>query len=289
MRRAGESSGRSRRPPERYDRRLLRRLVILAAACAIAVPAIAAARVGANPPLQASALKGYEAEVTHALAAERTAVNDVYKNTYESHTDASSKVVHSRADLYDAKESINNTSFGGDSPVPDLDAAYKADTQVEDLMRNAMGGDNFHKPFPKSVIKKIVAQLTIAIAAKKRALTLMSEITLTAPAAPVGPLEGCVIVVNNGSTSNENIKIFDAGGGGLPGMVNFNGQGLNQNSMFHLDPTGTAVSPFTVGVFGPATVSITVTEANGQTQTLSFGFTLGQGNDVTTTDCTPHQ
>jgi len=41
--------------------------------------------------------------------------------------------------------------------------------------------------------------------------------------------------------------------------VLFNGQGLNMTNQITLDPNGGAVSPFTVGVFGTSSITITVT------------------------------
>jgi len=112
--------------------------------------------------------------------------------------------------------------------------------------------------------------------------------TPTPPPEP-GPLGGCVFVTNNGSTSTENVKVSDPGGAGLHGSVLFLGQGLNMTNPITLDGSGGAVSPFTVGVFGTSTITITITGAGGKLQTLALPFTLGQSNDVTTTDCTTHQ
>jgi hypothetical protein len=56
-----------------------------------------------------------------------------------------------------------------------------------------------------------------------------------------------------------------------------------------LDAGGGAISPFTVGVFGTSSITVTVAGPGGQNQTLTFPFTLDAGNDVTATDCTTHQ
>jgi hypothetical protein len=57
---------------------VVRRLIILAAAVAIAVPTAALARSGGNPPLTSEALTHYQKEVETALAQEREAINLVY-------------------------------------------------------------------------------------------------------------------------------------------------------------------------------------------------------------------
>jgi hypothetical protein len=266
---------------------VVRRLIILAAAVAIAVPTAALARSGGNPPLTSDELTRYQKEVETAVAQEREAINLVYKNTHKSQSDAADKVTFSHQGLYDAKESFKGSSFTGNSPVPDLDTAYDIDSHVESELRTTMS-DHYGKPFTKPFIKKIVAQLTLTIAAKKKGLALIDLITVTAPPAP-GPLEGCVFVVNNGSTSTENVKIVDPGGGGFLGTVTFNGQGVNQSKPFTLDSSGTSVTPFTVGEFGSSTIGATVTGPGGQTQSLSFPFTLNGSNDVTASDCAPHQ
>lgn len=101
----------------------------------------------------------------------------------------------------------------------------------------------------------------------------------------LGPLEGCVFVTNNGNTSTENIDVFDKGAGGMKGTIHFSGDGLDQTTPFKLGSNGMAVVPFTVTQFGAST--ITVNLASIPPMHYSLNFTLGAGNDVTQTSCTP--
>ena len=95
--------------------------------------------------------------------------------------------------------------------------------------------------------------------------------------------------ITNSNASTENVKVGDPGGANPTGSVLFNGQGLNMTSPITLDANGGAISPFTVGSFGTSSITITVAGPGGQTQMLTIPFTLDQGTDVTTTDCTTHQ
>jgi hypothetical protein len=105
------------------------------------------------------------------------------------------------------------------------------------------------------------------------------------PKHKTGPVEGCVFVTNNGNDSTENVDVYDKGAGGMKGTVNFNGQGLNQTTAFKLNSSGMAVVPFTVTTFGTSTITVFVKSIPPMHYSLQF--TLGSGNDVTTTSCKP--
>jgi hypothetical protein len=150
-------------------------------------------------------------------------------------------------------------------------------------------------PQTKKTRREALADIALATKQKHTALAKIAAALAAEtppppkPAPQPGPLEGCVFITNNGTTSTENVKVSDPGGAGRSGSVLFLGQGLNTTNQITLDANGGASSPFTVGVFGTSSITITVFGTNGSNQTLMFPFTLNQGNDVTGTDCTTHQ
>jgi len=114
---------------------------------------------------------------------------------------------------------------------------------------------------------------------------LFTFMGITPPAPQLGPLASCVFVTNNGSTSTETVKASYPGGAGRSGTIRFNGQGLDQTNQVTLGPGATATSPFLVTRFGMSTITLTFPGS----APLTITFDLESGNDVTTTDCTPHQ
>ncbi|HTZ06579.1 MAG TPA: hypothetical protein VMB53_12645 [Gaiellaceae bacterium] len=114
---------------------------------------------------------------------------------------------------------------------------------------------------------------------------LFTFMGITPPAPQLGPLAACVFVTNNGSTSTETVKASYPGGAGRSGTIRFNGQGLDQTNQVTFGPGATATSPFLVTRFGMSAITLTFPGS----APLTITFDLESGNDVTTTDCTPHQ
>lgn len=165
--------------------------------------------------------------------------------------------------------------------------AAASDTKALDFLKQ--------DPQTKKTRREALADIALAtkqkhVALEKIAAALAAETApAPKPAPKPGPLEGCVFITNNGNTSTENVKVSDPGGAGRMGTVLFTGQGLNATNPVTLDASAGAISPFTVGTFGTSTITITVDGPGGVNQTLTFPFTLDQGNDVTASDCTAHQ
>jgi hypothetical protein len=165
--------------------------------------------------------------------------------------------------------------------------AAESDSKAIDFLKE--------EPQTKKTRREALADIALATKQKHTALTkIAAALAAETPPAPKpapepGPLQGCVFITNNGNTSTENVKVSDPGGAGRSGTVLFLGQGLNTTNQITLDANGGAVSPFTVGVFGTSSITVTVDGPSGSHQTLMFPFTLNQENDVTGTDCTTHQ
>ena len=127
--------------------------------------------------------------------------------------------------------------------------------------------------------------LAFAVAAALLAAPGMAKKPKHKPKPKIGALEGCVFITNNGNDSTENVDVFDKGAGGMKGTVHFVGQGLDKMFPFKLGSNGMAVVPITVTTFGMSTIDVSL--ASIPPMHYSLQFTLGSGNDVTQTSCTP--
>jgi len=141
-----------------------------------------------------------------------------------------------------------------------------------------------HKPS----ITRVRALIGAALKSKAAARDELVNLASAPPSPTAGPLAWCVFITNNGNSSTESVKLSDPGAGGAKGAVTMNGQGLNQTTPFTFPANPIVVVPFNVTAFGTSTFTVDVIPPSGPAQTLTFPFTLDAGNDVTTTDCTPH-
>lgn len=250
---------------------------LLAFGVAASVSFAATWGTSALTPKEASAISS---RILAAIQAEHQAAHLIFMDPREARL----KLEASHDDLVDASRLLATTSSNPPG-IREIGLAEKTDVRAEREVPPSYGAD------VKKRRQEALADIALAIKQKHQAL-LEIQAAVTTPPTPtptVGPLGACVFITNNGSTTTENVKVSDPGGADLTGSVLFSGQGLNTTNQIHLDANGGAVSPFTVNIFGMSSITITVTDANGQLQTLTIPFTLDQSNDVTISDCTTHQ
>jgi hypothetical protein len=257
---------------------------VVAAGLAVLAFAVVAsmsfARPSADPGLTKTAAAKASRHIQSAIELEHEATHEI--------ADAGAarlKLSISALALHAAFEALDGTSATAAADA--VGNAAESDTKAIDFLK--------HDPQTKKTRREALADLALAtkqkhVVLEKIAAALAAETPPPPKPAPEpGPLEGCVFITNNGNTSTENVKVSDPGGAGRSGTVFFTGQGLSMTDPFALDAGGGAISPFTVGIFGTSSITITVDGPGGSNQTLMFPFTLNQGNDVTATDCTTHQ
>jgi hypothetical protein len=174
---------------------------------------------------------------------------------------------------HDVGDSGKTQNFAG--------AAHTLDQSVDSDLLKAQSANGKQQD---ALIKDATSKLERALVFKHQVEVFFLNYFPSEPAPPSapepGPLTVCVFITNNGSTSTENVHVRDPHAGGMTGTVTFNGQGVNQTNPITLDPNGSAITPFPVSVFGTATIGVMVGP-----QSASTTFTLGAGNDITTSDC----
>ena len=257
--------------------------VVAAGVAALAFAGVASmsfARPSAQPPLTKAEAAKARRHIESAIELEHEAGHEV--------ADAQAarlKLSISALALSAAHSVLDPTS--ADAAASAVANAAESDGKAIDFLKE--------EPQTKKTRREALADIALATKQKHTALTKIAAALAAEtppppkPAPEPGPLGGCVFITNNGNTSTENVKVSDPGGAGRSGSVLFLGQGLNTTNQITLDANGGAISPFTVGIFGTSSITITVDGAGGAKQTLMFPFTLNQGNDVTGTDCTTHQ
>lgn len=217
---------------------------LLAASLLLAAPA-----ASAKDPLTAAKAKQFAASVEHEIANEREALSLIGRND-----DAASRYLETGGNRLSMLASyINDYTFTGPSPTPALDSASGLDSEAHSALMKGKAGE-----------KTALAHVQAALVYKKKALSILEDLSTSLPAAPcevTKPFQ--VFAVPQGyagsyaevyphgiphDAKNVQVSFIDLATGKAPGAEVFPGQtwkatvkGYQPDGKFvvHIDVTGT--------------------------------------------------
>ena len=131
---------------------------------------------GGKPELTYAQAQAYVKNIQDAMTGERKARDEILLRTQEHLSEAASLLTHAESDLYQVTAGLPDHTYSGPNPVPNTKAAYRIDGSVEDVLREAMAGNNHGKGIDKPTATKLVNELGPALTQKKHALSYMKQI-----------------------------------------------------------------------------------------------------------------
>lgn len=249
---------------------LLSLLVVLGyAATALGLPTR-----GAKTPLTRPELKGVEEQVNVAILNERKALGFIGRPS-----DRADAIHYLDVDpLAMASSMLFHHALGNyGSADSDVRAAVDDDVSADRAVRE---GDP----------KRALAEVALALKAKKKALSALSELSVYGPITETTPtetsLKACAFLTNSNATSwTLDVTVSDPAEAGASGTVAITGLGASQTGTFKLGSAGTAVSQFIVTATGDASFTVILATLTGQTQMLPFTYPLTTSTPPAS-DCT---